>query len=198
MAYHCTPLESGLSPAELLMGRKIRTRTPTLPSNLDLCWPYLAQVRENDASLKDRQKRDFDRRHCKNPTRTSSWRARLVARQNSRRDRGGQSWPPPRSYTVETPKGQLRRNRRHLNCLPEMPNTDTGTALSSPSPDVQAATSPEPSISYTCGPKENHPKRSRNKTPRAFQRLVTENPGVHLVISRFRNFNQLLQIFLRL
>ena len=35
MAYHATPLESGLSPAELLMGRKIRTRIPTLPSNLN-------------------------------------------------------------------------------------------------------------------------------------------------------------------
>ena len=31
MAYHTTPLESGLSPAELLMGRKIRTRIPILP-----------------------------------------------------------------------------------------------------------------------------------------------------------------------
>ena len=51
---------------------------------------------------------------------------------------------PPRSYTVETPEGQLRRNRRHLNPLPEMPNTDTSTAFSSPSPDVQTATSPEP------------------------------------------------------
>ena len=34
MAYRATPLESGLSPAELLMGRKICTRIPTSPSNL--------------------------------------------------------------------------------------------------------------------------------------------------------------------
>ena len=36
---------------------------------------------------------------------------------------------PPRSYTVETPTGQLRRNRRHLNRLPDAPTTDTSTAL---------------------------------------------------------------------
>ena len=62
IAYRATPLESGISPAELLMGRKIRTRIPTSSSNLNPCWPYLEQFRENNASLKDRQKRDFDRR----------------------------------------------------------------------------------------------------------------------------------------
>ena len=68
IAYRATPLESGLSPAELLMGRKIRTRIPTSPSNLNPCWPYLEQFRENDASLKDRQKRDFDRRLSAKPS----------------------------------------------------------------------------------------------------------------------------------
>lgn len=40
MAYRVTPLESGISPAELLMGRRIHTRLPTLPSQLDPKWPY--------------------------------------------------------------------------------------------------------------------------------------------------------------
>ena len=63
MAYRATPLESGLSPAELLMGRKIRTRILTSPNNLKPSWPYLEQFIEKDASLKGRQRRDFDRRH---------------------------------------------------------------------------------------------------------------------------------------
>ena len=63
MAYRATPLESGLSPAELLMGRKIRTKILTSPNNLKPSWPYLEQFREKDASLKGRQRRDFDRRH---------------------------------------------------------------------------------------------------------------------------------------
>ena len=149
MAYRATPLESGLSPAELLMGRKIRTRIPTSPSNLNPCWPYLEQFRENDASLKDRQKRDFDRRHSAKtlPELNPGERVWLPDKkvEGTVVDKAG----PPRSYTVETPKGQLRRNRRHLNHLPETPNTDTSTALSSPSPDVQTATSPEPTTPAT-------------------------------------------------
>jgi len=72
---------------------------------------------------------------------------------------------PPRSYTVETPKGQLRRNRRHLNRLPETPNADTSTALNSSSPDVRIAECPEPTVPATAastpvGPYKNHPMRS--------------------------------------
>ena len=83
MAYRATPLESGLSSAELLMGRKIRTRIPTSPSNLKPSWPYLEQCREKDASLKERQRRDCQASFCKSPPRPPSWRACLVTRQKS-------------------------------------------------------------------------------------------------------------------
>lgn len=63
MAYRTTPLESGFTPAELLMGRKTRTRGPTLPSNLKQLRPYLKKFREKDASLKGRQKRNFNKQH---------------------------------------------------------------------------------------------------------------------------------------
>ena len=149
MAYRATPLESGLSPAELLMGRKIRTRIPTSPSNLNPCWPCLEQFRENDASLKDRQKRDFDRRHSAKtlPELHPGERVWLLDKKVDGAVVGKAG--PPRSYTVETPKGQLKRNRRHLNRLSETPNTDTSKTLSSPSPDVQTATSPEPTTLAT-------------------------------------------------
>ena len=144
MAYRATPLKSGLSPAELLMGRKIRTRIPTSPSKLNPCWPYFEQFRENDASLRDRQKGDFDRRHSAKtlPELHPGERVWLPDKnvEGTVVDKAG----PPRSDTVETPKGQLSRNRRHLDRLPETPNTDTSTAHSSPSPDVQTATSPKP------------------------------------------------------
>ena len=63
MAYHATPLESGLSPAELLRGRKIRTTVPILPSHLEPNWPYLEQFREKDSAVKSKQKKNFDKRH---------------------------------------------------------------------------------------------------------------------------------------
>ena len=53
MAYRATPLQGGISPAELLMGRKIHTRLPTL---LIPSWSYLEQFLEKDGSLKARQK----------------------------------------------------------------------------------------------------------------------------------------------
>ena len=92
---------------------------------------------------------------------------------------------PPRSYTVETPKGQLRRNRRHLNRLPETPNTDTSTAFSSP-PDVQTATSPEPTAPATAAPTPEAPRRTTQsgreiRIPERFKDL-TVNLSVHLVL----------------
>ena len=64
MAYRATPLESGLSPAELLMGRKIRTTVPTVPSQLQPSWPYLDEFKEKDSALKARQKDNFEKGHC--------------------------------------------------------------------------------------------------------------------------------------
>ena len=152
MAYRATPLKSGLSPAELLMGRKVRTRIPTSPSNLNPSWPYLEQFRENDASLKGRQKTDFDRHHSAKtlPDLLPGEVEGTVV------DLAG----PPRSYTVESPKGQLGRNRRHLNRLPETPNADTSTALSSSSPDVHTATSPEPTAPPTAASTPVAPRRT--------------------------------------
>lgn len=67
---------------------------------------------------------------------------------------------PPRSYTAETPKGQLRRNRRHLSGLPEAPNTDTCTTLSSSSPDAQTARSPAPTALATAASMPVTPRRT--------------------------------------
>ena len=115
MAYRATPLESGRSPAELLMVRKIRTRVPTVLAQLNPCWHYLEQYREKDASLKARQKTNFDKRH--------------LARNLTDHSPGERVWLPGQRVEgtvldtadtpVEKPNGELRRNRRHLNLLPE-------------------------------------------------------------------------------
>ena len=129
MAYRPTPLESGLCPAELLMGRKIRTQVPTVPAQLMPSW----QLRDKDASLKARQKKNFDKRH--------------FATNLSDLSPGERVWLPdrrvegtvldkvgtPRSYAVETPNGELRRNRRHLNLLPDPP--EAGNQRDSAVPD---------------------------------------------------------------
>jgi len=57
MAYPGTPLESGISPAKLLMGKRIRTTLATLPSQLDSKWHYIEQFREKDSTLRPDRRR---------------------------------------------------------------------------------------------------------------------------------------------
>ena len=57
LAYRSTPVEAtGLSPAELLMGRKIRTLVPTLPENLEPEWLDRDDVCLTDSKHKERYK----------------------------------------------------------------------------------------------------------------------------------------------
>jgi hypothetical protein len=49
-----------MSPAEMMMGRKIRTLVPALPETLDPAWPDSDDIRLRDASYKDRAKNYYD------------------------------------------------------------------------------------------------------------------------------------------
>lgn len=63
MCYRATPMAStGLIPAELLMGRKMRTTLPSLKRNLVPKWPGEALIRRRDAEAKQLQA-FYNRRH---------------------------------------------------------------------------------------------------------------------------------------
>ena len=47
LAYRSTPLSNGYSPAELLMGRKLRTPIPTIPTLLEPQWSHLRGARKS-------------------------------------------------------------------------------------------------------------------------------------------------------
>ena len=64
LIYRTTPLPwCNLSPAELLMGRKLRSNLPQLPEQFVPTWSYLVEFCEQDAEFKRKQKSNFDKRH---------------------------------------------------------------------------------------------------------------------------------------
>lgn len=52
-----------LSPAQLLMGRQLRTTLPLVDDQLKPKWPYLLEFESRNAEFKRRQKEDHDSRH---------------------------------------------------------------------------------------------------------------------------------------
>ena len=68
LLYRTTPLPwCNISPAELLIGRAIRSNIPQ-PSKTHIpTWPYIDKFRQDNQQFKLRQKTDFDSRHRVRP-----------------------------------------------------------------------------------------------------------------------------------
>ena len=126
LAYRSTPLENGYSPAELLMGRKLRTTVPVALTQLVPHLPNFSKLKEKEKQLRERQRKNFNHHH------------RAVDLKPLQA--GDNVWIPdtssegtvvtetnPRSYVVQTPDGIYRRNRRHLLLLPQPVTNDTNT-----------------------------------------------------------------------
>ncbi|KAM4524032.1 synaptotagmin-15 [Odontesthes bonariensis] len=123
LAYRATPLQNGYSPAELLMGRRLRTTVPTLPTLLNPALPDF-----NVVEAKEKEKRRNDVRHRARTLRPLSpgedvWvtdarvQGTVISQHNT-----------PRSFIVQGPQGTLRRNRHHLVPL----QTDSGVVDAEP------------------------------------------------------------------
>jgi len=117
LSYRATPLPwCNLSPAELLMGRRLKTDIPQIKELLIPNWPHLTDFAEKDRQYKEKQKKHFDRCH--------GIRALLLLPNNSevwvntqRSQVSGQVVSPaatPRSYIIDVPTGCVRRNRAHI------------------------------------------------------------------------------------
>ena len=128
LAYRTTPLPwCGLSPAQLLMGRPLRTDIPQVPSTLIPEWPYLTSFWQKDAEQKRKQKAGYDRRHRARSVSPLPDNQAVWVRTRDRPDPGRviQSADTPRSYLVENPSGTVRRNQSHLSRRLEEDSTQT-------------------------------------------------------------------------
>ena len=64
LSYRAMPMPwCALSPAEILMGRKIRTNIPQLKDTLIPKWSYVNNFRSLDKRYKQSQKKNYDQHH---------------------------------------------------------------------------------------------------------------------------------------
>ena len=121
LAYRSTPLPwCGLSPAQLLMGRPLRTDVPQLPATLTPEWSYLPEFREKDKVEKLKQKSNYDRGHRVRDLPELSEDESVWVRTQNRTEPGQViTSAAPRSYVVQTESGDIRRNRAHLTSRPQ-------------------------------------------------------------------------------
>ena len=114
LAYISTPLAFGYSPAQLLMGRSIRSSVPTFPAHLQPQHPDVEKLRQRERESRLQQQVNFNNRHRAAPLGTLSPGTKVHI---SSRDQQGtvvEKAEAPRSYIIETPTKDIRRNREHL------------------------------------------------------------------------------------
>ena len=127
LTYRATPFAwCGLSPAELSMGRQIRTTIPQPLKHLVPTWGHLKEFQKTYTKYKEKLKSYFDHRHRARealdiPNDTDVW---VQSGQESVRGTVIRQTEEPRSYIGNTPFGNIRRNRSHLNVMPPTPEQD--------------------------------------------------------------------------
>lgn len=114
LAYRDTLGINGHSPAQLLMGRRLQTRIPKTGNQLKPGWPSSVQVDQRDRANRQRQAKDFNRRHAARELRLLQPGEHVWVRDIKSPAVVLSLAQRPRSYVAETPKGVVQRNRSHL------------------------------------------------------------------------------------
>ena len=114
LAYRASPLSNGFSPAEILMGRKLRTKVPTNAANLVPREVPLSQLRNTDEEIRKKQKGNYDKRHRSRdlaPLKEGDSVFLLDRREHGHVLRKAKE---PRSYYIATDSGTFHRNRHNI------------------------------------------------------------------------------------
>ena len=113
LAYRATPISNGYSPAELLMGRKLRNPVPEVSQKRDPQLPNSKslRMRENKYRQKMKQNRDKGSRRLK-----PLWKGQKVYAKSENKHYTVQDYHhTPRSYILQGADGEYkRRNRSHV------------------------------------------------------------------------------------
>ena len=118
VTYRSTPLQNGYSPSELLMGRRLQTQLPTLPThlypNVQIKDRQLVEEKESLYRLNQQSNFNFNRRNRAKELPTLELGGRVWIRDQDRYGLVTGKTEKPRSYLVTTERGTLRRNRSAL------------------------------------------------------------------------------------
>ena len=109
------------------MGRKICTYLPQTSETLTPQWPYMNQFRKDNKAFKEKQKRNFDRRHRVRSLPELPDNIEVWITTHGQPTPGTVRNPAaePRSYFIQTPSGNICRNCSQLNIIPD---TETSTS----------------------------------------------------------------------
>jgi len=114
------------------MGRKLHSCLPQTTGNLIPQWPYIKEFKEANKKFKEEQKRDYD--HCHRatslpeiPENTDVW---VTKDDQNTPGQTVRTADTPRSYIVQTPSGELQRNRSQLNINLSASETQTTVSRS--------------------------------------------------------------------
>ena len=129
LSYRATPLPwCNLSPAELLMGRRLRTTVPQTDKALVPRWSFLPEFKRLNREFKEQQKRNFDRSHrvCELPPIPDDQDVWISTEGEPKPGTVVSSAATPRAYVVETPTGNVQRNRSQLRVIPSSSDNGRG------------------------------------------------------------------------
>lgn len=114
LEYRASPLSNGYSPAELLMGRRIRTTLPMAPQFYASKAVNYNELRRKEDDRREKQTRNYNRRHRAVQSGELIPGELVWVRDKRVWATVREKTHHPRSYIIETPTGKLRRNSYHL------------------------------------------------------------------------------------
>lgn len=119
LSYRSTPLACKFSPAQLLMGRKLRNSVPMFHTELNPHWPDLEKLHARERESKLKQQTNFNLRHKATPLTPLETGTEVHVKDLDQPGVVVKAAETPRSYEVKTPMSTVRRNRVHLTPMPE-------------------------------------------------------------------------------
>lgn len=150
LLYRATPLQNGLAPSQLLMGRRLNTKLPSIQQSLYPKLPNASLLREKEYRNREKQRDYYNHRHGVRPSPELQPGDSVHIRDLDRPGVIASQHQNPRSYIVHTNNGNVRRNRTHLvstpaadQPLPEPRNPDESPMVPAEAPSTSPTISPQ-------------------------------------------------------